>query len=103
VTFPLAFLREAGFKLDGALGLQYGTGKNADWLRVMPQAQGRRLRTLGRSKSHVMVLFNAPPAWHGFHCESTDIQPQIDTATGAILLPVPWDFSEITDQQEMAA
>jgi hypothetical protein len=103
VTFPLAFLRKAGLEVEEPLGLQFGTGENADWLRVIRTRQGKKLRVLGRSKTHVTVCFSAPSAWQGFTCETTIIQPSIDITTGAILLPVPWDFSEITDQQEMAA
>jgi hypothetical protein len=103
VTFPLAFLRKAGLDVFERLGLQFGTGENADWLRVTRTRQGKNLRVLGGSKTLVLVCFNAPSAWQGFTCESTIIKPGIDITTGAILLPVPWVFPEIFVQQEMAA
>ena len=93
ITFSKSMLEKLGWQVGGTIGLSIGADKFDGWLRLSPSRHGRILQVMGKKRNVFTIPLAAPAAWHGFTCAST-VCEQHRIQGAALLIQIPWDFSE---------
>ena len=93
---------QLGWLVGTRLGLAVGQGRRSGWLRIAPSGAGSgyALRSLGRSRKGggggVMHMMLQPPeAIADFEADKMAAEHQV--AGDALLVRVPWDFTQAED------
>jgi len=98
---------QLGWTLGQKVGLAVGQGRTFGWLRIAPHPLGRPLHSRpyskkdGRPSDDLVAKLAAPPEWRHLSAPGTgaDYVVQGD----ALLVEIPFDFSDITPAEETAA
>jgi hypothetical protein len=94
MTFSQSLIQTLGWQVGATIGLAVGKHKSEGWLRLSPSGNGQKLSLIGKNRDIFTLRLDPPTPWHGFTCDST-VCEEHRIQGDALLIQIPWDFSEI--------